>query len=370
MPLATIRKVEALTPIEGADRIEVASIGGWNCIVKKGEFQVGDLGVYFEIDSFLPEVPQFEFLRKSSFKTVDLGEGPVNGFRIKTMKMKGVVSQGLLLPISDFGVPIVHEPEVGLFLNEGDDVTEVLGVKKYEKPIPVFMRGKIAGNFPWFLRKTDQERCQNLKGKLFGENSPERTNDTYEVTLKLDGSSMTVYGYTDPETGERKVGVCSRNLELKLEDVDNPYVKVAIKSGLVDYLYGFDYNFAFQGELVGPGVQANFEQHDDHKFYVFDIFNIDENKYLRPEYRRNDIVHAIEALDGRYFDHVPVLATDKCLTDFETVEDLLAYADGKSINAPVREGVVFKSNNHHPGYHYNPFTFKVVSNKYLTDYEE
>lgn len=143
--LATIRKISEIKPIEGADKIELAIIDGWQCVVKKNEFNVGDTCIYCEIDSFLPIKPEFEFLRTSSYKKM----GDIEGFRLKTIRMKGQISQGLVLPISVL-------PE-GPYCNDLD-VTEILGIKLYEAPVLAQLQGQMRGNFPHFISKTDEER--------------------------------------------------------------------------------------------------------------------------------------------------------------------------------------------------------------------
>lgn len=208
--LASIRKIAAIEPIEGADNIVCATVDGWQLVTQKANnFKVNDLVVYFEIDSFLPVTERFEFLRKSSFKsTKHLGDG----FRIKTIKLRGQVSQGLILPMGEFFDFLEsdrnwyhRDPEIVDWVREGDDLTELLGVKKYEKPLDPRLAGRARGNFPSFIRKTDQERVQNLFGKLKGHKSeynPDTGEVTYtgeynfdqngrwEATLKLDGSSI------------------------------------------------------------------------------------------------------------------------------------------------------------------------------------
>ena len=148
--LATIRTISELRPIEGADKIELAIVDGWQVVVAKDvEHMVGDKVVYCEIDSFLPIRDEFEFLRKSSYKKM----GDQEGFRLKTIKLRGQVSQGLILPISV--VPITQFA-TALNLPEGMDVTEMLGIVKYEPPIPAELAGKVKGGFPSFLSKTDR----------------------------------------------------------------------------------------------------------------------------------------------------------------------------------------------------------------------
>jgi len=260
--LATIQKIEKLVPIEGADLIEVAKIKGWQCVVKKGEFQEGDLCVYFEIDSFLPVKPEFEFLRKSSFKTMADGS---EGFRLRTIKLKKEISQGLALPITiltkNYHLPNVES--INDILNY--DVTELLGVKKYEAPIPANLAGKVKGSFPSFLIKTDEERIQNLNWNDFYN----RYKDVrFYVTEKVDGSSSTFYIKDDD------FGVCSRNLELsrpeefvpgmimcndgiERSNQKNTFWKIEKLNNIEEKLKSLGYNIAFQGEVIGEGIQKN-----------------------------------------------------------------------------------------------------------------
>ena len=146
--LATVRTVAEIRPIKGADMIVLAVVDGWKCVVKKDEFEAGDTAVYCEIDSFLPVRSEFEFLRKSSFKRMEDKEG----FRLRTVKLRGQISQGLLLPIT------VLDRDVKI----GEDVTEELGIEKYEAPIPTCLSGQVVGPFPATVKKTDEERIQNL----------------------------------------------------------------------------------------------------------------------------------------------------------------------------------------------------------------
>ena len=154
--LASIRKILDIRPIVGADVIEVATVGNWNVVVNKNTFNVGDDVVYFEIDSFLPIREEFEFLRKNSYKKLS---DDSEGFRLRTIKLRNQVSQGLILPLSILnGVDTTHS---GIWC-DGDDVTEYLGVVKYDPPLPAEMNGLAIGNFPSFIQKTDEERLQNL----------------------------------------------------------------------------------------------------------------------------------------------------------------------------------------------------------------
>ncbi|MES2662319.1 MAG: RNA ligase (ATP) [Pseudomonadota bacterium] len=329
--LASVQAIDNLFPIEGADVIECAQILGWKVVVKKGEFKVGDTCIYFEIDSFLPiENPVFNFL-----KNPITYEG-TQGFRLKTIKLRGQVSQGLALPVRAFSECANLEID--------SDVTELLGIKKWERQIPAQLAGQMKGNFPSFIRKTDQERIQNLSKSI------DKHINGYEFlpTVKLDGSSMTVY------IKDGEIGVCSRNIDLK-DTEDNTFWRVAKEKNLPTLLMDFHLktfrNIALQGELIGPGIQGNREKLSKHNFYMFAIFDIDEQEYLAPFW--------VGALYGEYFknlDFVPYMSHLQFKT--ETVDSILSLADGPSLNAQTREGLVFFRED-------GKFSFKVISNQYL-----
>lgn len=324
--LASIRKVENVIPIEGADMIEVSVVGGWKVVTKKGEFKPGDLAIYCEVDSFLPIKEEFEFLRKSSYKKM----GKQEGFRLKTIKLRGQLSQGLLLPASQ---------EILSLYKEGEDVTDLLGIVKYEPPIPAELAGKVKGIFPSFLRKTDEERIQNLT-----ENYNEWKEKEFYVTEKLDGSSATFY------LKDGEFVVCSRNLEL-LETEGNTFWKVARELDLENKLRETGRNISIQGELVGEGIQGNPYKIKGQTVYFFNVFNIDIQQYLT----QKEMEDFIQSLNLKT---VPIL--DRSYKLPETVEELLQYADSKSeLNKDFgREGVVVRSLD-------RSISFKVISNNFL-----
>ena len=334
--LASIRRIAEIKPIEGADAIEAVRVDGWWCVSKKDEFKVNDRCVYFEVDSFLPVRPVFEFLRKSCFKsTQHLGDG----FRLKTIRLKGQISQGLVLPLGTFQFPWFSHVNA----KEGHDLTEELGVKKWEVPLSPQLAGVAKGNFPEFIRKTDQERIQNCYDKFV------RTHKdvTFEATMKLDGSSMTVY------FNDGQFGVCSRNLELK-ETEDNTFWKVARKLNLEAAMRSYGKNIALQGELMGPGIQGNHEGLPDHDFYLFDVWNIDEMEYMSPM-ETDDVCSDLEDF-GAKMSKVPFLGVDVPLS--LSLEQLIAASEIKSLNHDVAEGIVYRSMD-------GSVSFKVINNKFL-----
>ena len=350
--LASIRVISDIQPIEGADMIELAIVDGWKVVVAKNVgHKIGDHVVYCEIDSFLPIKEDFEFLRKSSYKKM----GDQEGFRLKTIKLRGQVSQGLILPMSVFG-------DFGWTAYEGLDVTERLGIVKYEPPIPAELSGKVKGYFPSFLRKTDEERVQNLTKEY--EEYRLQSKHLFYVTEKLDGSSSTYY------INDGTFGVCSRNLELAEPEPfvpgmelcddgierpkqENTFWKVARELDLKNKMESLGINICFQGELIGEGIQGNPYKIKGQTVKFFNAFDIDSQQRISmPKF-----VEFMEKLD---LDYVPFLETPFALPN--TVEDMLKYAEGKSkLNDNTeREGVVVRS-------HDNTISFKAISNKFLLD---
>jgi RNA ligase (TIGR02306 family) len=348
--LACIRKIDELNPIEGADKIEVATVGGWKVVAQKGLYNVGDLAVYFEIDSWIPSKVAPFLTKAGHYPKVFEG---VEGERLKTIKLRGQISQGLMIPLSELCKLVPGFEDITTELDDMD-VTELLGIKKWEKPMSAQLAGTAKGNFPSRIPKTDQERCQNLKKEITQANE---AGTKFEITEKLEGSSMTCY-LMDNGEGVQEFGVCSRNLNLK-ETEGNSFWATARAEGIEEKMRSVHttQNFAIQGELVGPGVQDNIYGLSKLEFYVFDIYNITGGCYLKPEERRK----MVETMGLK---HVPVIAATADLYDTLGITDipqLLDFADGKSVigfTGHLREGVVFKEVD-------GGFTFKAISNKYL-----
>ena len=354
--LATIRKIKEIRPIEGADVIELAIVDGWQVVVAKNVgHKVGDLVVYCEIDSFLPIREEFEFLRKSSYKKM----GDQEGFRLKTIKLRGQISQGLILPImilapegsDEIGLSIFKEAfEIG---DEseiiGKDVSGSLGIVKYEPPIPAELAGKVKGNFPSFIPKTDEERIQNLAKEY--EEWKYQSKHQFYVTEKLDGSSATYY------VKDGGFGVCSRNLEL-LETEGNTFWKVARELDLENKMKSLGKNISLQGELIGEGIQGNRYNLKGHTVRFYTAFDIDK-------YKRISFGEMIEILDSFGLQSVPVLSQESPFLLPESVEEMLKYAEGKSSlnEKKEREGLVVRSMD-------GTISFKAISNNFLLNSEE
>lgn len=352
--LASIREIAEIKVHPNADALELAIVDGWQCVVKKGEFKAGDLVVYLEVDSVVPIRPEYEFLRKGCYVKKDwLPEG--EGFRLKTIKLRGQISQGLVLPLEK---KEEHAEGWNWIKNSkgsfdtvllGDDVTDNLGVVKWDPPLAAQLQGQAKGNFPSFIPKTDQERAQNLTKVIQQANLD---GDLFEVTMKLDGSSCTMF-HNDGE-----VGVCSRNLQLKVneENADNTFVRMLNETGMAAWLAQCKRNIAVQGELMGPGIQGNREGFTETKFFIYDIYDIDTQQYFTPD-EREQLVDLVLMPMGVKVYHVPVMFGGRSTTP-GTIEELLEMAKGASINNAVREGLVFKRID-------GGFSFKIINNDYL-----
>lgn len=328
--LASVQQIKDLRPIPGADKIEVAIINNWEVVVNKGQFKKGDLCVYFEIDSFLPIKEEYEFLRSSSYKKLDNGE---EGFRLRTVRLKGQLSQGLALPIKERWTL-------------GYDLTDILGVKKYEPTIPANLVGKIKQAFPTHLiPKTEGERIQNLTNEFESYRTLK-----WRVTEKLDGTSATYYWY------EGHFGVCSRNYELE----DTPgcvYWEMARQYDIHQLLSRLNKNIAIQGEIIGEKIQGNPYNIKGKQLRVFWLYDIDKQSIIfldyLDEFFKNDSYGLFQ------LDSVPVLSNDILLPS--SIDYLLDVAQGKSIlnSNTEREGLFFNCLS-------DPnIKFKAISNKFL-----
>lgn len=338
--MATVRQIGNVRPIPDADAIEVADVDGWQVVIKKGEFHPGDSVVYCEIDSWIP-TSLAPFLSKEKDPREYNG---VKGERLRTVRLRKQLSQGLVLPFEVLALKCAQAVDAAHKFALGEDVSEILGIQKWEPPVDVApqLAGDQKGSFPSCIPKTDQERVQNIVNLL---RFYQVNQIAFEVTEKLEGSSMTVYRLG----GE--FGVCSRNVDLK-ETEGNTFWDTARKLNIEDCLHraGWD-NIALQGELIGPGIQGNIYNLSKHEFRVFDIYDVAAGEYL-PPYVRQCVVGSLS------LPHVPIISSSFSMK--HSLEELLEMANGYSDLNPktLREGLVFK------GVH-SPNSFKVISNNYL-----
>lgn len=369
--LAHIEQITWIRPIKGADNIELAGILGWQCIVKKNEFRVGDLAIYVEIDSIMPsDNPYFAFLESKHYK-------------IKTMKMKGVISQGIIFPLS-----ILHRKKTYTI---GDDVTDVLKIKKIEDDVPnqqikdvitlikqqhkklfknkyflwgmkfklfrkviykLLMPKKNPKHFPAWIEKTDEIRLQNIPLVLEAYK-----DEPMVVTEKIDGTS-TSFGLKKINKRKYDFAVCSRNvrqidLNQKCYYNDNIYQQIAnkynIKNTLIKILQKYNATtVVLQGETIGESIQKNKYRLKGIDFYAFNLV-IDGNKI--------DSTIGISIMQDYNIKWVPIIARNFRL--LPTVDEMIVYADGKSaLSDTLREGVVIRD-------HRNTTSFKCISNQFL-----
>lgn len=340
--LATIRRISEIKSIPDADFIVAYRIDGWWIVDSKDKYHVGDLVIYVEIDTWIPHALA-PFLSKGTEPRTYEG---VVGERLRTVKLRGQLSQGLLLPVSE-----LDATQFGIEFFEGQDVTEILGVLKWHAPVPTALGGDV---LPWpsELHKTDQENVQNIYDELQA-----LANVRWIVEEKLDGSSCTIYRKPDG-----CAGICSRNWELKRNEANrnNAFVLAATRQRLFDAIESIPQRVAMQAELCGPGIQGNPYRLTEPKLFVFDIFLIEEERYATHG-ERMLVLNKSEHNIGIRFDRVPTVGV---LDSLPTLDDLLRIANGTSLlNEKIaREGLVFKTRGLVDG---RVRSFKVVSNKYL-----
>ena len=338
--LASIQVIKDLTSINGADAILCAKVLGWECVVKKTEFNVGDKCVYFEIDSMLPIASWNDHLRKEEGKKL----------RVKTIRLRGQLSQGLAMPLS---ILPAGEYEVGM------DVTSIIGVEKYEPVVPEHLSGIVKGNFPSFLHKTDEIRLQSVPEVLEEIYSK---NISMVSTLKMDGTSFTAY------RRDNDFGVCSRNLDLK-ESENNRHWKIARKLKIEEILRSEDRNLCIQGEICGPSIQANRLGLKDHELYLFNLFDIDTGKYLSySDMMSFAVKHNLKTVPVCHIGWPNGTSIEKRWK----VSDFLEFSNGLNYeNGTPAEGIVWRSINEcYSEVLKGRMSFKVISNRFLEKYKE
>ena len=339
--LASIQRIWKIEAIEGADRIELAHVLGWQCVVNKGQFQPMDLAVYFEVDSFLPVRPEFEFLRASSYRKTDvMGEG----FRLKTMKFRGQISQGLLLPVGSFS-------EIATDAALGSDVTEILGVRKWEIEERITTGGTMIGTLPYDIPHTDETRVQTEPELIRAFAGLE-----YYISTKMDGSSHSV------GIDENGFHVTGHNYEYK-DDGNSPFYELVKTMGLRERMEAFAAKaglatLTIQGEFCAPGIQKNRLKLTKPAWYVFTV---------RENGKRVGLKRMQEVCRGLELETVPIEEVGTDLpAKYPTVEALLDRADGEYPRGGKKEGIVIRPTE--PVYSElisGALSMKVVSNKYL-----
>lgn len=297
--VATVEVIKNIRKHPNADSLEVANVLGWQIVCKAGTYKEGGKVFYINIDSVLEERPEYEFLRPKNF-------------RVKQIRLRGEISQGLCFPCSQD-------------LEVGSDVSEMVGAKHYEKPIPAQLRGQIMGIFPNFLSKTDEDNLRN-----YSEAIEEVKDKLMYSTIKMDGTSATYF------VKDGEFGLCSRNLRMKIEDEQNIYAKMAIKYDIKNKM--FDYaktfgDFCIQGEIYGPGIQNNPMGAIENCFSIFNGYAISgkhhwswhDIKFFGAEYK----IPVVDFLDSH--------GTCPSLQELINLSNSTTYANGKPA-----EGIVVR----------------------------
>lgn len=319
--LVFVGKIIDVQPIQDAHFIVSATVvcgtgGKWRGVVRKEELGLDSKCIVYLPDSVIPESDEMRFMES-------------RGWRVKMCRFRGAPSEVLIMPMPTSDHPAWPMPI-------GCNVTQMFGVKKYFKPIPVNLQGLAKGDFPSFIPKTDElnyQRHFDLVDALHGK--------PYYITEKADGSSTTAYKY------KGEFGICSRNYDL-LPDENNGYWKIATKYQLEEKL---PEGFAIQWETCGPKIQGNPMGFTEVTGLAFSAYNITEKRYLIFD----DFVNFCTELR---FPMVPIIHLDDCFYS-EGIEKL---GEGTYENGKQREGVVVRSTTNHLGH--KPISFKVINLNY------
>jgi RNA ligase (TIGR02306 family) len=306
MKIATIQRITNVMPVENSDNLDVVDVLGWKVVVRRGEFQVNDLCIYVGLDSIMPEKPEFEFMRRSHFI-------------VKTIKLRGQISQGLVFPLS-----IIENLNIILGDYSGDlenlDVTDILRVTKYEKEIDAKIMGKQAGKFPsYIISKTDEERIQNHKALL----DEMRGLECYS-SVKVDGTSGTFL------KNDEKTFVCSRNNAMQ-DDGENVYSYIFRKYAL-DKVFEKYPNVAIQGEIAGPKIQKNRLKLKEPTLFIFNLYDINTRRFF-------NLSDFLSFCNDNMLTHVEI---DKYFIMNHSLEELLEMAKGNYTSGYPREGIVIR----------------------------
>ena len=368
--LAHIEEISVVSPIDGADKIEVATILGWKCVIKKGEFQQGDKVVYIEIDSLVPPKPEFEFLKDRKY-------------RVRTIKLRGQISQGLVVPI-----PETYKGK----MDNGTDMTKCLGIKKYLSPTEIkeieqqqlkiineknklkkfmmryswfrriFLSRKQKQSFPYWVSKTDEERIQNIPHVI-----EQFKNHKVYVTEKIDFQSVTFTGKMMPKFSgilgrimpkTYRYVICSRNLVNN--NRNGLYWLISRKYNIHKILEKYPY-LTIQGEQGNSKVQGNKYGISEPTMWVFNVINHEKGYHY-------NLHEMIDFCKKNGLEHVPIINNNDVLSNIATsVDEFIEYSKGKSLlnNNIYREGIVVRCIDKGK----KLLSFKVINPDFLIKYD-
>lgn len=335
--LASVQQIVDIQPIPNADSIEVATVLGWHTVVKKGQFQIGDPIVYYEIDSILPKIPEFQFMEEKHY-------------RVRTVKLRGQISQGLCTPLS-----ILPEGHYDL----GDDVTDILGVTKYEKLIPVQLRGRVRGNFPRGIPKTEELRVQSIPDIV-----KKYQGYTFTLTEKANGTSATYF--LDEDTG---LHCCSRNLDMAPETVHKfnglAYWQIADKMNIEEIIKTLGKDVVLQGEIIGKNINGNQYKLNDIQLKIFNLYDKKNYVYF-DQHVLNDTIESFGFPKDWFVPYLGEIVLD------HNVDQIVEMAYGRSVINPevIREGLVFRASPEIIDPFVGRVSWKCISPTFNLEYKE
>ena len=328
MKLASLEIIKSIKPHPNADKLEIAQVLGWQTIVVKDQFKEGNKIIFVVIDTILPKAPWSEFLADK--------KDPEKPIRLRTIKLRGQYSQGLVLPLSVLDGNSFNASTWQI----GADVGAELGIKKYEKELPASLSGEIAGAFPTYIApQTDEDN---------GLSNPDLVAEVLKhnitVTKKYDGSSCTIV----VEMGEI-THVCSRRLSLK-ESASNAFWQVARELTIPENFSG-----VIQGEVCGPGIQGNQLKLLKPTLYVYQIRT--EGGYMTwhnmSQFCQQNLHCNYVSLVGHYN------ANTLSLEDIITIADQQILANGNP-----DEGIVVRPSDYRASGIGRPLGFKIINRNF------
>lgn len=328
--MARMVHIDSISPIEGADRIEAAHVGGWTVVIGKGDFDAGGLAVFFEVDTFLPaDDSRYEKFAERGVKEMIVNGGARKGHVLRTVRLRGVYSQGLLMRPQDVLPGSIPESAYEQMCERKVNLTKLCGVCEYD-PIRTTEQGNMSilrRYDPWVAPRTDAERIQNISEDVFSAIKRSR----YFVSVKVDGTSMTCL--FDPRYN--KVRLFSHNNELAYDSGFGKQVyEQANDQGIIDWVTDHP-GMTVQFEACGPKINGNRLGLKALRLYIFSVWDTDRCEYVHPEVHFHDYD---ETEIGKSM--TPVLFMD--LARYETIEDFIDMVDGLRGHVTDRldEGVV------------------------------
>jgi len=344
--LASVRKIDRLEPCPGHDRLALATIGGWTTVVRADQFEVGSAVLFIEIDSFIPEGdPRFAFLMRGGTLMYRGERGQV----LRTVRLFGQLNQGLVMPLDQF-------PEIDP-ARPAADLTNILKIKLWQRPLDTPLLGEGAGEWPSFVKFIESDLAQNLSGEIFSTHMSAQWN----VSALLSAETVTYY----KNTSKNIFGACLREQEIKIcaENAQNAAVDMFLAGGGLCFSMINMGNCAIRGQLAGPGICGNPMDLSEHRFYIFDVMNIDTWQILTSAERARVLeqLHTGGSNRERVLS-IPEVATASSLADLgiSNMAELMQYAEKIRAEYPGAAGITFKKIN-------APFSFRVLSNEFLLE---